>query len=69
MLLTVTETAKNYLANMTKQHDKRYVNLAVKGGGCSGTFEQAPAANFGLFGHYSTPILCFTELEGYADRE
>jgi len=36
MLLTVTETAKNYLANMIKQHDKRYVNLAVKGGGCSG---------------------------------
>ena len=36
MLLTVTETAKTYLTNMTKQHEKLYVNLAVKGGGCSG---------------------------------
>ena len=36
MLLTVTESAKDYLTNMTKQHEKRYVNLAVKGGGCSG---------------------------------
>ena len=36
MILTVTESAKDYLINMTKQHDKKFVNLAVKGGGCSG---------------------------------
>ena len=36
MLLTVTESAKKYLTTMTEEHKKRYVNLAVKGGGCSG---------------------------------
>ena len=36
MLLTVTESAKKYLTTMTEEHKKRYVNFAVKGGGCSG---------------------------------
>ena len=34
--LTVTESAKNYLTEMIQQHDKKYVRLAVKCGGCSG---------------------------------
>ena len=34
--LTVTESAKTYLTEMIEQHDKRYVRLAVQGGGCSG---------------------------------
>ena len=34
--LTVTESAKTYLSDMIKQHDKKYVRLAVQGGGCSG---------------------------------
>ena len=36
MILTVTESAKDYLTRMTQQNDKKFVNLAVKGGGCSG---------------------------------
>ena len=34
--LTVTDSAKNYLTEMIQQHDKKYVRLAVSGGGCSG---------------------------------
>jgi len=36
MILTVTESAKKYLTTMIEQHNKRYVNLSVRGGGCSG---------------------------------
>ena len=34
--LTVTDSAKSYLTEMIEQHDKKYVRLAVSGGGCSG---------------------------------
>ena len=34
--LTVTESAKSYLSEMIEQHNKKYVRLAVSGGGCSG---------------------------------
>jgi len=34
--LTVTESAKTYLSDMIEQHNKKYVRLAVSGGGCSG---------------------------------
>ena len=32
----ITESAKNYLSEMIEQHKKKYVRLAVQGGGCSG---------------------------------
>ena len=34
--LTVTESAKDYLSEQIEQHNKKYVRLAVQGGGCSG---------------------------------
>ena len=34
--LTVTESAKDYLSEQIEQHEKKYVRLAVQGGGCSG---------------------------------
>jgi len=36
MILKITETAKNYLQQMTESNDKKYVTLSVTGGGCSG---------------------------------
>jgi iron-sulfur cluster assembly accessory protein len=35
-MITITQNAKTYLANMLEQHDKPYVYLSVEGGGCSG---------------------------------
>ena len=34
--LTVSESARTYLQNMIKEHDAKFVKLAVQGGGCSG---------------------------------
>ena len=34
--LTVTDSAKDYLKDMIQQHEKKFVRLAVSGGGCSG---------------------------------
>ena len=34
--LIVTDSAKNYLTEMIEQQEKKYVRLAVSGGGCSG---------------------------------
>ena len=36
IMITITQNAKTYLANMLEQHDKPYVYLRVEGGGCSG---------------------------------
>ena len=36
MNLTLTDTAYTHLGNLLKQHDKKYVRLQVKGGGCAG---------------------------------
>ena len=36
MILSITESAKNYLTQMTENNGKKYVTLSVKGGGCSG---------------------------------
>jgi len=36
MILKITETAKNYLQQMTESNDKKFVTLSVTGGGCSG---------------------------------
>ena len=36
MMLKITDTARNYLTQMTEQKDMRYVTLSVSGGGCSG---------------------------------
>ena len=35
-MITITQNAKTYLANMLEQHEKPYVYLRVEGGGCSG---------------------------------
>lgn len=35
-MITVTETAKNYLNDQLLKHNNRYVKLTVKGGGCAG---------------------------------
>lgn len=35
-MITLTDSAKTYLAGMLEQHDKPYVYLSVEGGGCSG---------------------------------
>jgi iron-sulfur cluster insertion protein len=36
MILNITKPAHNYLTSMTKNSNKKYVTLSVKGGGCSG---------------------------------
>ncbi len=36
MNLTLTDTAYTHIGNLLKQHDKKYVRLQVKGGGCAG---------------------------------
>jgi iron-sulfur cluster assembly accessory protein len=36
MILNVTDSAYDYLSNMTMNNGKKYVTLSVKGGGCSG---------------------------------
>ena len=35
-MLTITDSAKEYLTNMTKKKGKKYAYLGVLGGGCSG---------------------------------
>ena len=35
-LVTLTDTAKEYLTTVTDFEDKKYVHLTVNGGGCSG---------------------------------
>ena len=35
-MISLTETAKDYLSTMTDFYDKRYAYLSVGGGGCSG---------------------------------
>ena len=36
MMLSITDSAKQYLNKMIENENKRYVTLDVKGGGCSG---------------------------------
>jgi iron-sulfur cluster insertion protein len=36
MILKITDSAKNYLQQMTQNNNKKYVTLSVTGGGCSG---------------------------------
>tara|TARA_R100001163_G_C4986664_1_gene140779 strand:- start:373 stop:699 length:327 start_codon:yes stop_codon:yes gene_type:complete len=35
-MLDITQEAKNYLCDITKEHNKEYIAFGVKGGGCSG---------------------------------
>ena len=35
-MITITDEALNHLENLTKEHDKKFVRLQVKGGGCAG---------------------------------
>ena len=35
-MISITETAKDYLTKTTSNEDKRYAHLSVNGGGCSG---------------------------------
>ena len=46
-MITILETAKNRLTELRNKHNKKYVRLSVKGGGCAGfgydwTFEDTP---------------------------
>ena len=36
MNLTLSDTAYTHLGNLLEQHNKKYVRLEVKGGGCAG---------------------------------
>ena len=36
MILTLTEAAETYLRSMLEKNEKKFVTLAVSGGGCSG---------------------------------
>ena len=36
MILTISDSASNYLNNMLEQNNKKFVTLSVNGGGCSG---------------------------------
>ena len=36
MNLTLSDTAYKHLGNLLEQHNKKYVRLQVKGGGCAG---------------------------------
>ena len=35
-MIQLTNEALNHLENLTKEHNKKYVRLQVKGGGCAG---------------------------------
>ena len=35
-LITITEGANAHLTELSKEHNKKYVRLEVKGGGCAG---------------------------------
>ena len=35
-IINLTETAKEHLIALSKEHNKKYVRLEVKGGGCAG---------------------------------
>ena len=35
-LITITENANQHLTELSKEHNKKYVRLEVKGGGCAG---------------------------------
>ena len=47
MIVNLTDSAKEHMANMLKEHNKSAVRLSMKGGGCAGfkydwTLEDAP---------------------------
>ena len=47
-MIQILEGAKNHIKELTGQHNKKYVRLSVKGGGCAGfgydwTFEDSPS--------------------------
>jgi iron-sulfur cluster assembly accessory protein len=49
-MLTITEEAKNYLYEITKENNKEFIAFGVKGGGCSGfsyiwDFSSGPCKN------------------------
>ena len=35
-MITITDNALNHLNSLSEKHDKKYVRLSVKGGGCAG---------------------------------
>jgi iron-sulfur cluster insertion protein len=46
-MITILQNAKNRLTELREKHNKKYVRLSVKGGGCAGfgydwTFEDKP---------------------------
>jgi len=49
-MITLKENAIKHLSGLTEKHDKKYVRLAIKGGGCAGfgyewTFENEHTKN------------------------
>ena len=49
-MITLKENAIKHLSSLTEKHDKKYVRLAIKGGGCAGfgyewTFENEHTKN------------------------
>ena len=35
-MITITNNAKNHLKKLSEKHNKPYVRLEIKGGGCAG---------------------------------
>ena len=35
-MITITDSAKQYLYNIAKKNDKKFVSFGVSGGGCAG---------------------------------
>ena len=49
-MITLTQNAKNHLKKLSEKHNKPYVRLEIKGGGCAGfeyewTFSNGPDKN------------------------
>jgi|TARA_B100000424_G_C22538358_1_gene307087 iron-sulfur cluster assembly accessory protein len=49
-MITLTQNAKNHLKSLSEKHNKPFVRLEVKGGGCAGfeyewTFSKGPDDN------------------------
>ena len=49
-MITLTQNARNHLKSLSEKHDKPFVRLEVKGGGCAGfeyewTFSKGPDEN------------------------
>ena len=61
-MVTLTDTAKEYMKKLVADNDSKYVCLSVKGGGCSGFQYDWSLSHIRGFGPVIDDILCIDDM-------